>query len=542
MITSLSRSFRLFLLLVILVQCQSTLPPDNPSSVSELEFFSDRPPDSIEGDGTVLFKQAQAFDKLLRGKLSKEEETSILKACLASDISNPFCSGFFQRKKLLALVDDKIQQPSPPQKREVAPVSAQIKDGKWMNLSELRKAPIESLLKGVTQLSESELTELANQVLKQGKCTGKLSVAIAATLEDFLPTSGKTGLIPELYVKGAQCSKKNPVDQEHYLTRAGLFYIWRENYKKAISVLKQVKPTDAFSGRSTFWLAYSQKKSGDSTGSELSLTRLLARQPLSFHSLISSEESKSDPLSSWLTSQSALKKRSTRTPKANVFIKQAEILKKYGFDFSAGVLAEWSLKKFSKLEGEVRIHLATFGDPPTAIIQIPGVLIAQPHLASKELFEKIYPRPFFELFVRNSDGLDPYLLLAVARKESRFNPKAVSSANAQGLMQINPESAKKMTGNDSSDLFSPQVSIQLGVKHLRQDLTRFGGELPHAIAAYNAGDEAVSRWVQRYTVSNPILFMDLIPYRETREYVSFVLSNYYWYRKLYSSGSIKVIP
>jgi soluble lytic murein transglycosylase len=170
------------------------------------------------------------------------------------------------------------------------------------------------------------------------------------------------------------------------------------------------------------------------------------------------------------------------------------------------------------------------------------VLIAQPHLASKELFEQIYPRPFFELFVRNNEGVDPYLLLAIARKESRFNPRAVSSANAQGLMQINPDTALKMTGSSSSDLFSPELSIRLGAKHLLLDLSRFDGKLPHTIAAYNAGDEAVSRWVQRYTVSNPLLFLDLIPYRETRDYVAFVFSNYYWYRKLYSSEAIKVLP
>jgi soluble lytic murein transglycosylase len=124
--------------------------------------------------------------------------------------------------------------------------------------------------------------------------------------------------------------------------------------------------------------------------------------------------------------------------------------------------------------------------------------------------------------------------MAIARKESRFNPKAVSWADAQGLMQINPNTAKRMMGKDQTDLFNPQTSIELGARHIQMDLSRFDDRLPLAIAAYNAGDEVVSRWLKRYPVSDPLLFLDLIPYRETRDYTGFVLNNYFWYQRIYS--------
>ena len=526
--------------LFFLAQCTSA--PDLPlqPSVSEADFFSDRPPDSIIGDGSPLFKQAQAFDKMLRGQLPETEIAQFLADCKNTQSKSLFCSGFYQRKKLLTLVSEKTAPPVAAQKKEVLPLKAEWKDGTITNLKTLRNSKIEPLIKGLSGLSQEELVALSKFALQESKCPNRFAVAVGAMLEDFLPGQSHHNLIADLYLKGARCAKREPVDRENYLTRAGLLLLWNNQYKKAISALKQVVPSDAFSGRALYWLAYSQKKTGDSVGAELTLTKLLARQPLSFHALLSSQDLNSDPFQDWLHNRVLEKKRSQRTPQANVFVRQAEVLKKFGFDFSAAILSEWIFSRYKKLEGEFRLYVASLAAPPTAILQIPAVLLAQPHLANRSVMEQMYPRPFFEIFVRHQRGIDPYLLMAIARKESRFNPKAVSWANAQGLMQINPETARQMTGKDSLDLYNPSIGIDLAALHLESDLSRFDGRLPHAIAAYNAGHEVVFRWVQRYVVSDPILFMDLIPYRETRDYTGFVLSNYYWYKKIYTKEPLKL--
>jgi soluble lytic murein transglycosylase len=520
-------------LFLVLAQCSTISVPSSPVLPAD-EFFSDRPPDSISGDGSLLFSQAQNFDRMLRGKLTEDEQKTIVKNCLNAEKANPFCSGFFQRQKLLRLVADKTITPTAPPRREVIPVRPQIESGQIVNLKALRHSEMEPLLKGLSGSSEQELLLLAEKTLKESKCPNRFAVAVAAMLEDFLPTRNHQVLISDLYQAGAKCARRDPIDQEHYYTRAGLFLFWATEYQKAASVLRKVQPMDAFSGRAFYWLAQAQKLSGNKVAAELTLTRLLAKQPLSFHSLIASQEVGTEPLNGWQNSVPIKKSRSARTPKANAFIKQAEILKQFGFDFSAAIIAEWSFKKYQRLEGEVRLHLASLADPPTAITQIPAVLLVQPHLANKMTLEQMYPRPFFELFVRNNEGVDAYLLMAIARKESRFNPKAVSWADAQGLMQINPNTAKRMMGKDQTDLFNPQTSIELGARHIQMDLSRFDDRLPLAIAAYNAGDEVVSRWLKRYPVSDPLLFLDLIPYRETRDYTGFVLNNYFWYQRIYS--------
>jgi soluble lytic murein transglycosylase len=538
-VTGILHIFFLILTLLLSVTCSS---PPSTESESLQSIFSDRPPDSVAGDGSLIFQQAQTFDKLLRGKLTKEEELHFKKECAQSPKKNPFCQGFVKRRNFIRVAQEKTKQHKPSTSKEVAPLVAHFKEGKLINITELRKGTIESLLKGFSSAPEAELTNIANILLKGNKCPNRAAVALAASLEDYLPQSKQQELVAELYSLGARCSRGQAVDREHYLTRAGLFFIWNQNYKRAIDTLKKVTPTDAFSGRALYWLAVAQKELGEGVAAESTLNRLINRHPLSFHSLLASHGSKTTYLTEWLSDRKIEKTRTSRALKANGFIEQAEILKKYGFDFSAAVITDWLFRTYHHLEGEVRLHLASLADPPTAVIQIPGVLLGNPQLASRNVLELMFPKPFYEVFVRNSRGLDPYLLLSIARKESRFNTQAVSSANAQGLMQINPATAKRMTGNESDNLFNPSTSIDLAARHLSEDLSRFDGHLPHAIAAYNAGEEAVSNWIRRYTVNNPILFIDLIPYRETRDYTGFVLSYYYWYRKIYSNHPEEALP
>jgi soluble lytic murein transglycosylase len=76
----------------------------------------------------------------------------------------------------------------------------------------------------------------------------------------------------------------------------------------------------------------------------------------------------------------------------------------------------------------------------------------------------------------------------------------------------------------------------LGVKFFSSLLDRFSGDAELALAAYNAGPERVDSWLKRYPVANRALFVDLIPFRETRDYVSLIARNYYWYQALYGLG------
>ena len=109
-------------------------------------------------------------------------------------------------------------------------------------------------------------------------------------------------------------------------------------------------------------------------------------------------------------------------------------------------------------------------------------------------------------------GVDSSLIKAVIRAESDFDKHAVSSKGAQGLMQLMPETAKELEVGDS---FDPKENIHAGVRYLKRQLKNFQNDVSLALAAYNAGENAVRRYGHR-----------IPPYKETRTFVDRVLR--YW--------------
>lgn len=132
-----------------------------------------------------------------------------------------------------------------------------------------------------------------------------------------------------------------------------------------------------------------------------------------------------------------------------------------------------------------------------------------------------YPFPFREEFLSASSQADIPLsfMLAIARTESHFDPKARSHKDAIGLMQMLEKTAKEEGLEESEDLFSPEVNTRLGAKHLARLLARFDGNPQIAAAAYNAGSSATRRWLERYPKLNSTEWTELIGYPETKNYV-----------------------
>lgn len=155
-----------------------------------------------------------------------------------------------------------------------------------------------------------------------------------------------------------------------------------------------------------------------------------------------------------------------------------------------------------------------------------------------------FPQAYYDSFQHwgQLTGVDPYLLMAIARRESAYNPNALSPAGARGLMQLMPGTASQVSRElGISDpgpygVLDPALNIRLGSTYLRDKLRRYQGNRLAAAAAYNAGPGRVDQWLGD-GVEAFDLFVESIPFRETRDYVQAVLSYRVIYESLANGGS-----
>ena len=163
----------------------------------------------------------------------------------------------------------------------------------------------------------------------------------------------------------------------------------------------------------------------------------------------------------------------------------------------------------------------------------------------KLAWEVAFPRAWDLVVTRESDGarIPPALTWAIMREESAFNPEAKSVANAIGLMQLMAGTARLVAHDtdlpfDEPSLHRPEVSIALGTRLLSSLRTSFPLHPAFAIAAYNGGSNAVRRWLQQHGSDDFDVFVEHIPFDETRNYVKRVLGSEAAYAYLYAPAAL----
>lgn len=153
----------------------------------------------------------------------------------------------------------------------------------------------------------------------------------------------------------------------------------------------------------------------------------------------------------------------------------------------------------------------------------------------------LYPLPHKQLIFKYASEyeIDPYLVTAIIRRESKFWIWAESSQGAKGLMQLMPQTAQwiaeqiPITGYKAEMLYDPATNIRMGCWYLANLQREFQGNVPLVIAAYNGGRGNVRQWLRENRWSGKEQTLERIPFAETREYVKQVLKDYYMYHELY---------
>ncbi|MBX7080233.1 MAG: lytic transglycosylase domain-containing protein [Nannocystaceae bacterium] len=159
-------------------------------------------------------------------------------------------------------------------------------------------------------------------------------------------------------------------------------------------------------------------------------------------------------------------------------------------------------------------------------------------------YRAAHPQPFVELIAPGEPrlGVPQWLTYAIMQTESRFDPSATSFAGARGLIQLMPSTARavaKQAGvalDDEDALYDPATNLEIGMHHLASLVARFGGSdgaVALAIPSYNAGAGAVEKWLDEHGSLDLDVFIEGIPYDETRKYTQSVLGRWLAYRLLY---------
>ena len=151
-----------------------------------------------------------------------------------------------------------------------------------------------------------------------------------------------------------------------------------------------------------------------------------------------------------------------------------------------------------------------------------------------------FPMPYLSIYRRHAANvnLPVTFLLAVSRQESAFNPKAVSVAGARGLMQLMPSTARLIANRirvdtpSNRDLVDPDANVRLASHHLAALMVRYDGHRALVAAAYNAGEHRVKRWVKGAEGMPTDVWIERIPFRETRDYVKGVIAFNHIYGRL----------
>ena len=219
-------------------------------------------------------------------------------------------------------------------------------------------------------------------------------------------------------------------------------------------------------------------------------------------------------------------------------------------------LAEADVRFGSKTDGQphlLAVELASTDAAPHLSLRhmktlAPDYLSTPLENAPKQFWKMLFPLPYSGALVRsaNSQNLDPYMVAALIRQESEFNPGAHSHANAYGLTQIVPATGRMLARQQGipwsspSLLYQPETNLRLGTHYIRSLLDQWNGRWEQTLASYNAGASRVKEWLAWSNYREPAEFVESIPFTETREYVQAVIRNAAVYKQIY--GPAAAIP
>lgn len=514
--------------------------------------------DSQDSGGVKNFRsKAFQYLRFKKGELKPEQAGLAPEQCKeGSVLRNPFCD-FQGEEWQMTLTREKYESDNPGEGAAVSritlserdKISAALQNTDLAELEDVREADVRRVLRKKNDFES--LMKISSEVMDGRKCppTAVLT-ALGSKIEEFFPEPKAVARVTDLYARADTCAEVQDPAVTRARYRLGLFYMMNGGCLKAEPVFKRLvdyKVDDGMVFRGLYWLGKCAKDSGNKLAVQVYQNRIIKWNPIAFHTIALADEGPLSPLKTFLlSSQPELMLRSRSKPELNTIVRAVEAILELPPTAYTREILSYLRTKSTTAEPEFQLYLAFLSDRADDVFGkfqlISRVFRLEPSLVSDETLRMFYPLEQIDSLRKYRNEIDPLLVASLIRQESAFNVRARSSVGAIGLMQLMPQTARQLGLAAKTKLYSPDTNIHFGIRYLQKLISRFEGEVDLALAAYNAGPERVVEWRRRYPTHDPILFVDLIPYAETRNYIALISRNYFWYRRLYPSVIIDPAP
>lgn len=498
----------------------------------------------------ILMKQAAEYIELRHSHPSSATLHAWLERCnhpkkeQVRGSDNPFCLYEAERAEKTDQENSHVNRGKNSRRAEKHAIASDLRAGKF---SAVTGRQMSDVVGGVAILEhEGTLPQTAMRVADLKECVpSSVSTALAYKLEERFPALESIELAKRLYRKSVSCAQDAPAAQASF--RLGLIQIWHDDCSEIPQLMQKVEATPEaaqYHARAKYWRYYCAAKTGDEAAKQVAKNSLLKDHPMSFQALVATSGEDGSIAVTLKTEAPPVAFRSIVRTDLNPALRAAEALIKSGESTLANEILERKVHDLGTIEPEVRLYVAVvlnrLGQTLTKFKILTELFQDAPQMVSLPTLRLFFPLAYYDLVRSQKGNVDPLLILSLMRQESAFNKNARSGAGARGLMQVMPRTARMIASvRSSANLFDPSVNIGVGTKYFVKRLAQYDGDVELTLAAYNAGFARVDEWRKRYPTDNRHLFLDFIPFRETRDYVSTILRNYYWYVQLYSPESQK---
>ncbi|MGZ4981178.1 MAG: transglycosylase SLT domain-containing protein [Methylobacter sp.] len=386
---------------------------------------------------------------------------------------------------------------------------------------------------GIHRLAKSDLS-MAIQLWDDKKHTFQIDAQTILQLERSLALSLARSRSPEAYSRLNQL----PVADEEvneWKVRAALL---EQNWQHVTEALAGLTAQELQDPKWQYWLARSLEKTGDPLQAQNVYAKLA--EDRSFYGFLAADnvhkpyQFSNKPV---LLAENELEKLANETD-----FKVVRELNLLNRDQEAERQWWYAVKKLSKEQRMVAAKLAQQWHKDQIAI---ATLVKADYWDDLALRFPVY----YASQVHNNaslHNLDPAIVFGLIRQESIFNKDAESAVGARGLMQVMPKTGMQIARDlkekwlSDNSLFNPDVNVRYGAFYYKQLLRQFHGHFALAIAAYNAGSGRVAKWLPSVASVPADIWIETIPYKETRKYVTSVLSYAIIYQQLMQRKALKI--